>query len=251
MARALASPRMPSDCDSCPLRRHVFYLDGVVDDDAALLALRQGCRSLPAKATIYREGELASEYFTLFDGWAFRYKLIPDGRRQILSFLLPGDAVSFLFMRTDRLHFSVQALTDVSLCVFSRIALARHVTSRSDLSANLERLEGREIAAADDRLTDLGRRSAHERVANLILQLHLRLQQRGLAEGDSFPFPLRQQHLGDALGLTAVHVSRVLKDLKSEGLVSIERERLTLHDAERMRRLYGLNERSGTDRYLL
>jgi len=221
----------------------VFYTTGTPEEAAGLAKLRRGVRVLPARATIYREGDLATEFHTLFDGWAFRYKLIADGRRQILSFLLPGDSISYQLMRSDRLRFSVQALTEVSLCVFEREALSRHVAERPVLTSRLDHLAAQEIAAADDRLTDLGQRSAHERVASLILQLYLRLQQRNLADEDSFVSPLRQQHIGDALGLTSVHVSRVLKDLRAEGLIGVDHERLILRDQPMLRKLSGIGDR--------
>lgn len=249
MATDPASPRVPGDCKSCALKPLVFYTTGTAEEALGLGKLRRGSRVLPARATIYREGEVATEFHSLFEGWAFRYKLIADGRRQILAFLLPGDSISFQLMRSDRLRFSVQALTEVSLCVFEREALSRYVAERPALTSRLDHLAAREIAIADDRLTDLGQRSAHERVASLILQLHLRLQQRNLADGDSFMSPLRQQHIGDALGLTSVHVSRVLKDLKTEGLIGVERERLILRDQPMLRKLSGLGDR-GLDEQL-
>lgn len=249
MSRESASARVPSDCKSCVLKPLIFYTTGAPEEAAGLGRLRRGARVLPARATIYREGDLATEFHTLFDGWAFRYKLIADGRRQILSFLLPGDSISFQLMRSDRLRFSVQALTEVSLCVFEREALSRYVAERPALTGRLDHLAAREIADADDRLTDLGQRSAHERVASLILQLYLRLQQRNLADDDSFVSPLRQQHIGDALGLTSVHVSRVLKDLRSEGLIGVDHERLILRDQPMLRKLSGIGDR-GLDEQL-
>ena len=229
-------------CALCTLRPFVFYTSETDDDVLGLRSLRKGSSRIPAKSSIYREGEPSLEYFTIFEGWAFSYKLIPDGRRQILSFLLPGDSVSFQFMHRERLHFSEQALTDVSLCYFDRRALARYVAERPRLVQRLDRLTAGAIAAADDRLTDLGRRSAHERIAVFFLQLSRRLQQRGLVAGESFPFPVRQQHIADALGLTSVHVSRVLKDLKADGMLSIDQERLTIHDPRKLKKLSGMGD---------
>lgn len=232
-------------CACCALRPLVFYATATPEEGPGPGHLRQGIRNLPAKTTICREGELASFYYTLLDGWAFRYKLIPDGRRQILSFLLPGDSISFQLMRAERLHFSIQALTDVSLCVFDRQELSRYVAESPALVARLDGLTSRETAASDDRLTDLGRRSAHERVARLLVQLSLRLRRRGRVDGGSFAFPLRQHHIADALGLTAVHVSRVLKSLRDDGLLSIDDQRLTIRDEHMLRKLSGYSDGDG------
>ena len=240
------SPLSAADqCTRCVLRPLLFYASPTPEEGPGPERLRQGTRILPAKTTICRAGEITSVYYTLLEGWAFRYKLLPDGRRQILSFLLPGDTISFQLMRSERLHFSVQALTDVSLCVFDREELSRYVAERPALVARLDELTARETAASDDRLTDLGRRAAHERVARLLVQLSLRLRRRNLEKDGSFVFPLRQHHIADALGLTTVHVSRVLKQLKKDGLVSIDDQRLTIRDAHMLRKVSGYSDGDG------
>ena len=230
MAQDSASPRVPNGCDQCPVRPFTLYSANGNGTPAEIGELRKGVRVLPARRTIYREGETSNEIFTLFDGWAFRFKVLPDGRRSILSFLLPGDLISVPLLHFDRLHFSVQSLTAVSLCVFERAALVEYVRNRPALARRFESFCGRETALAEERLADVGRRSARERVARLILRKFQQLQARNAVRGSSFEFPLRQQHVADALGLTAVHVSRVLNALRTEGLVAIERGRLTIID---------------------
>jgi CRP/FNR family transcriptional regulator len=216
-------------CDLCPVRTLTPYGDAP-SLVAEIARLRTGTRQLRARRTLYREGEPIRDVYTLFDGWAIRFKILPDGRRQILTVLLPGDAISLPSLWTDRLDFSVQALTAVSLCVFDRVAMIEFLRSRPDLEWRIGRLLAREVGLLEQRLTDLGRCTAHERIARLIIRLYLRLAERNATDGLSFEFPLRQQHIGDALGLTAVHVSRVLRELRAARLIERNGPKLTILD---------------------
>ncbi|MEX1204741.1 MAG: Crp/Fnr family transcriptional regulator [Dongiaceae bacterium] len=246
MVNGSASARVPGACDQCPVRTLALYWaigEGPPAATAeAISGLKRGHRLLPARRTIYREGETSDEMFTLFDGWAFRFKVLPDGRWQILSFLLPGDTISLHLLRFDRLHFSVQSLTAVSLCIFDRASLADYVRARPALERRVETFCARETAAADERLADLGRRSAQERAARLVLHLLARLRQGSAVQGQSFEFPLRQQHIADALGLTSVHVSRVFHALRADGLVAVERNRLTILDPRALMKTAGIRQ---------
>ncbi len=193
---------------------------------------------------LFRESEIPSEVYTLFDGWVFRFKLLPDGRRQILSFLLPGDFLVPQALRRQPLRFSVQALTDVTLCVFDAGEVTRVVLERPLLLRQLEGLCVRDSLSADDRLTDIGRRSAQERIARLILEFEFRLGIRNLVNGNSFPFPLRQEHIGDALGLTKVHVSRTLGSLRRQGLIALTGNYLVVRDRVALMAIAGLRDQN-------
>lgn len=227
---------LPISCAQCPRLKTAFYRS----DPQTLIEmerLRTGHRHFPAKRTIYREGEVAAEMLVIFDGWAFRYKLLPGGRRQILSFLLPGDPISLPLLAADRLSFSVQSLTSVTACAFDRGRFADFVAGQPLVAhqADVWCMAGQ--AAADERLTDLGRRSAYERVGRLILELVTRMEAKGIATGSPMFFPLGQSHIADALGLTPIHAGRVLRRFRSEGVLSLHRGRLEIMDRPALRKL--------------
>ncbi len=195
-----------------------------------------GERVLPAKRNILREEREADEIFTLFDGWAFTYKLLPDGRRQILDFLLPGSFLGLHVLWFKAMPHSVQSLTPVSLCVFDKEKFRDLLRRKPEYEWELLRYTTSGQASSDERLSDLGRRTAKERIARLVLKIHDQSDSRGMVKDGAFPFPLRQEHIADALGLTKVHVSRTLQALRQEGLLEMGRDTAWIHD------LKGLSE---------
>jgi len=229
---------LPGHCRSCPVGAATAYGDapGIV---AQIAQLRSGTRQFRARRTLYREGESVRHIYTLFDGWAIRFKMLPDGRRQILTVLLPGDAISLPSLWAERLDFSVQAVTAVSLCEFDRAAMIEFIRSRPDLEWRIGSMLVREVDLLEQRLTDLGRRTAHERVARLILRLYERLTMRNATDGLTFDFPLRQQHIGDVLGLTSVHVSRVLRQLQTARLIDRSSQKLTILNQDGLKAIAG------------
>ncbi|MGE5147128.1 MAG: Crp/Fnr family transcriptional regulator [Candidatus Eiseniibacteriota bacterium] len=204
--------------------------DPAIDIDAHVT----GTRTVPARRTLYREGEPVAEFATLLEGWAFRYRLLPDGRRQILSIALPGEAIALHTLWVDRMSFSVQSLTDLELRLFDHRALVERLRADGALAFRLGEMMAHEVMVFENRLTNLGRRTAVERVARFILILHTLLAQRGLVEGETFPFPLRQQHIADALGMTPVHVSRVFSELRAMKLISRVGEAIEILDHRRL-----------------
>jgi CRP/FNR family transcriptional regulator, anaerobic regulatory protein len=216
--------------------RDYFGPDGAID----LERHATGTRKVPVRRTVYREGDVASEFALLFEGWAFRFKLLPDGRRHILSFVLPGEPIALHTLWTDRMSFSVQSLTDLDLHLFDIKALGAHMRADGDFGFRLGAAAARELMVFEDRLTDLGRRTAIERVAGLLLSLRARLTQRGLVDGETFPFPLRQQHIADALGLTPVHVSRVFSELRAARLITRIGSSIAILDQSKLLEIAGL-----------
>ncbi len=247
MARAIVQNREtsqpPGDCAACPVRKFAAYAGASRGSLKSLRSSRLGERILPPKRNIYREEKEADEVFTLYDGWAFTYKLLPDGRRQILDFLLPGSFIGLHVLWFKAMPHSVQSLTSVSLCIFDKEKFRDLLGRKPEYEWELLKYSASRQALSDERLSDLGRRTAKERIARLALVLHDRLAGRGMVNGGSFPFPLRQEHIADALGLTKVHVSRTLQGLRHEGLLEINRQTATILD---LRGLRELTDYSGT-----
>lgn len=207
------------------------------DERQAVLDLPLTIRTYAPDQDIVRDGDRPSECCLVLDGFTFRYKLLTDGRRQILAFHTPGDIPDLQSLHLEVMDHSVAAL------VLTRVAFISHI----DMNALCRRYSGLTAALWRDSLIDaamfrewmvgLGRRSAHERIAHLLCEMTLRLAAVGLSDGRSSNLPITQVELGDALGLTAVHVNRVLQDLRRDGLITLSSSRLTVLDWKSLRRV--------------
>ena len=173
------------------------------------------------------------------DGWAIRYRLLPDGRRQILQFLIPGDLVNSHRLFAEPGDDIVQTITKCSLREYNGEVAAEIAQSDNALLSDLLRHQASEIARLETRLVDLGRRFAEERIAGLIIELYERLHGRGLADDQAFHLPVRQEHLADALGMTPVHVSRTLRSMRDDDLLSIDHSMLRIQSFARLASIAG------------
>jgi CRP-like cAMP-binding protein len=206
---------------------------------------KAGDKVLEAGQDLFREGEPSRELYTVLEGWMFLYKLLEDGRRQIAKIVLPGDFVGFQPDLEALLDHSAQALTDVRLCVFPRDNFLELNRAHPELAIRLTCLVAHDVEMSRDRLTSVGRRSARERVAHFLLGLFYRVRLRHQEpRGASIPMPLTQEHIGDALGLTSVHVNRTLRNLRDEGLIEIANRRLHILDPDRLADAAGFDEDS-------
>ena len=177
---------------------------------------------------MFRERDAIDFLPVVTRGWAACSVTLFDGRRQILSFLLPGDIAPAAMLFEPTAPCSIEAVTDVQYRTVSRTDLKAALMHDAALFERFCQLWAEEKTRADQLAVDLGRRSADERIARLIFGLAARAQQCGLADGDSFEFPLRQHHIADATGLTSVHVSKVLTEFRRAGLIEISERSLTV-----------------------
>ena len=180
---------------------------------------------------------MTQQVLVLCAGWAYRYIELADGRRQILGFLLPGDLFSVLNLFEPQSQFTVAALTDVQVSRFERPCVRARGTMSDRLQLMLEDASRDEHAGAIRLITVLGKCSAEERIAYLLTHLARRLRARSVIRGQSYPFPLRLRHIADALGLTPVHVSRVLSHFRDRGLCVVSNGVLNVLDEHELERL--------------
>ena len=185
-------------------------------------------RSIASGTDIIHAGQDDAELFTLFSGWAFRYKSLEDGRRQILNFILPGDLIGLQAALLAAAEHSVEALTDVEVCVFSRKRIWTIFENKPQLAYNISWLGARDEGFLDDNLTSVGQRTARERIAALVLGLYRRADHLGLVRDNSFLFPLSRQQIADALGLSLVHTIKTWSTLRKAGLFAFKGGQLTL-----------------------
>jgi len=198
--------------------------------------------SLPQRRQLHTPGEEfcvqdepARAPRLILSGWACRMRVLADGRRQIFSFLIPGDLLCFS-SREDVLSLSTTAaITPMeTLAAGSLLAVMQEREHAGPLAEALQQAERAEQLMLFDHLVRLGRLTAYERTAHLLLELQYRLQVAGLG-GERFPLPLTQELLADALGLSLVHINRTLKQLRRDRLLILDHGAAELPDLERLR----------------
>jgi CRP-like cAMP-binding protein len=228
-------------CSACPLRALPLFFAHSADELQLVQSLKRREVRLGAGETLIQEGQTDAPLYTLHSGWAFRFKTLSDGRRQILSFLLAGDFIGVQQKMGDAAAHGVITLTDTLFCVFQRDSLWELHRQSPSMGFNVTWLTAHEESMVDDTLLSVGRRSAEERIATLLILLFKRaaaLQADGGAAG--VPFPLTQQHVADGLGLSLVHTNKTLRKLEQRGLHRIIDGRLFLNDVKALARLADL-----------
>lgn len=242
-------PAVP--CVACPLRALPVFRTNTPEEIAFIESMRLGQVDALAGVTIIEEGSQNPPLYTLFSGWAFRYKTLRDGRRQILNFLLPGDVIGFqAHMLGDSAH-GVEALTTARLCRHARPKIWELYRNYPELAFDTTWLTAKEEKLVDDILTSVGRRSAAERIAMLMVNLYKRARSLDPATVDPIHIPLTQVHLADALGLSLVHTNKTLKRLQRRGLFIFEQQQLTMLDPVGLERLADYSETPLATRPLL
>ncbi|HMA87373.1 MAG TPA: Crp/Fnr family transcriptional regulator [Burkholderiales bacterium] len=196
----------------------------------ALRALHAGSRMVRRGHHIVAQGRDCSGVWLLADGFALRYKVLNDGRRQVFHVALPGDMLGYPACFFERALYSVVALTDTSVCPLAFAELAALFRAHPRLAMALFWSSAGETAMFGERLAAIGRRGACERVAHFILEMAFRLRAVGIGDGTSFHMPLTQEQIADVLGLSAPHVNRMLRRLREDGLIDVEESRIRLID---------------------
>lgn len=206
-------------------------------------ALLGPLRAIEARADLVEEGGAPGACTVLLEGLACRYKALDDGRRQILSLHTAGDLLDVHGVLLGRLDHSVATLSRCRVAPIQADALLEVLDQRPNLRLAFWRASLLDGALFRAWLVALGQRPAQERVAHLFCEVDARLGAAGVARGDTLDFPITQEELADALGLSVVHVNRVLQRLRRDGLITLRARKLAIHDRDALRRLGGFDPR--------
>jgi CRP-like cAMP-binding protein len=227
-----ASPTAPAGGAMRPLPP-VLALGLSPQDMQRVNAARPAYRTLKAGESLYFQGDDCRNIYLLLEGWAFRHQGLEDGRRQILDFALPGAA--FGLPGTGLMTHSLEALTPCSFSVFGRESFYELLQQVPLLALRFVELLADAQTRAFEHLTNVGRRTARERVANLLMELVMRSQQ-GTSGGQRpcMSLPLMQPHIADALGLASETVCRALSAMRKDGIVVLQAQKLAVLDIERL-----------------
>ncbi len=229
---------------SDPLRARLAALRGTHAEHSEAVARLQALglpRIEAARATIEEETQQASALFVVRRGWAFASKLLPDGGRQVVDFFVAGDIIGGANGFLKASQQTCETITETFLLEIPMDAVRKAGRQTPALLEALLTLLARDRAQITDRLADLGRRDSVARVAHLLLSLWHRLFVVGIASPTGYPCPLSQYLIADATGLTAIHVNRVLRELREGGLLTFRHGHVRFHDFERLLELTGFD----------
>lgn len=218
-----------------PLARKLSHFVGLDPQELkALAALQRPPRILPAGTELVYEGQTGHAAYVLAQGWVSSFKSLRDGSRQIVDFQIPGDFIGVrnVLLRTS--EHSFEAITEVSLSEVSIADLLAAFAAAPRLATAVLWTLSCEQAMVVEHLVDVGRRSALVRTAHFLLELGARLRLVGQATRDGYACPLTQYLLADALGLSAIHLNRVLRQLREMGLMTFRDGTVRFDHLERL-----------------
>ncbi len=224
-----------NDITDSPFARKLKAFVALSDADLNVLSeVYKRRRKFPKGRDMLHEGQKDQAAYILARGWACSYKLLPSGKRQVVDFQLPGDFLglrSVLFRTADH---NVEPVTPVEASEVSSTDLLNVLMRTPRLATAVLWAASRDEAMVVEHLVGIGRRDALERTAHFMLELYARLRLVGMANKDGFDCPLSQYMLADALGLSAVHINRVLRELREAGLMSFHHGRVTFDNYDKL-----------------
>lgn len=215
---------MTSDRIWAPLFQRLRTTTGADDRDLqALAALPFTLRDFRMNETVLRDGETPGECSLIADGFCFRAKTVADGKRQILSIHIPGDLPNLQNLHFATVDHDLLALSDCTLALVGRKALNDLIRERPSVGDLFWRDTLVDAAISREWIVNVGQRSTYNRLAHLIVELRERLRLVGRVIDNTFAIPLTQEQLGEAMGVTSVHTNRILRDLRIDGVLELQR----------------------------
>lgn len=236
---------MSSD-DAIPaaLIRRLRIASGISDEDIkAIHALPFSVREYPAERAVVSDGQRATECCLIVKGFCARSKTTAEGRRQILSIHIPGEIPDLMSLHLNVMDHDLMTLTPCTLSLINHDALRLLYRRQPNLADLFWRDTLIDAAMFREWIVNVGQRPAPARLAHVIVELRERLKVIGRIEGNSFEMPLTQEQIGEALGITAVHANRVIKQLRQDGIVAFQRGRVEVLDEAKLWELAGFDNR--------
>jgi len=232
---------MPSASDTHSLNVLIRKLESIArlsdEERYAILSLPVRTRVLEPRQDIVRDGDKPSQCCLLLDGWACRYKLLSQGRRQIFSFHVPGDIPDLQSLHLHTMDHSLGTLTEASVAFIPHESLLDLTARFPGVAALLWRDTLIDAAIFREWMIGIGRKTAYGRIAHLFCEMYLKLEAVGLAGEHRCPLPITQIDLGDALGLSNVHVNRVLQAMRGKGLITLRGSALVIEAWDELNRV--------------
>ena len=194
-------------------------------------------RTYDPNRVVIRQDQTSSLVATVRKGWLYRYRKLQNGRQQIISFIIPGDFLTFHSPTRPeaRIAFGVKSASKTELCVFERDHFLQAAMQEAAILADFRKESAAYIELLHRRLADIGQRSANGRLCQLLLELYQRHSARGMIEDNGFDFPISQNLLAKALALTKDYVNRSLSALRRSGVIQLAERRLTILDMDRLK----------------
>jgi CRP-like cAMP-binding protein len=207
----------------------------------ALDALSLNVRTVPARTDLVQEGDAPERMHLILDGFACRYKILPNGERQIMAFFVPGDFCDLNVFILDAMDHSIGTISSCHVAEVPRSMIDEITAQHPRITRAFWWCTLVDEAVLREWLVNLGGRQADQRIAHLLCELLMRLGAVGCASDDSFAFPFKQVDLADCMGLSDVHVNRTLRELRERGLVTLKQRIITIHDVDRLKAYCGFN----------
>jgi CRP-like cAMP-binding protein len=232
----LRDPAPPADAHDRLIRALRTIGELSAADEEAIRALPGRIRRLEAYEDIVAEGDRPNAISVIIEGFACRYKMLEDGRRQIVSFHIAGDAPDAQSLLVDRMDHSLGTLDDTTVLHISHEAMFELFEANPHIALLFWRWTLIEASIFREWVMNVGRREAYEGVAHLLCEIMSRMKAVGLSDGRTCQLPITQAELGDATGLSTVHVNRTLQSLRANKLIHLKTEALTILDWEGLKK---------------
>jgi CRP-like cAMP-binding protein len=217
---------------SCIIKHFSHYSSLSEDEKQLLISLEDSPTDIKAGTLLWEIGDPANEFCTLKSGWAYSYRHLENGDRQILEVFLPGDIIGLREFAFNQRLENVRMINDGVICHFPHRRMLELFRQSLPLTSVMFAIGSRQQALLTERLVNIARRSARQKMAHFLHEMYLRLRQTNDDISGQFRLPLSQEQLADILGLSPVHVSRTFSALSEDGLVFRDRHNVTIPDLD-------------------